>query len=243
MSRLPGAPLIEVIFELRWTTLDPSDQYLQGDLFPLIKDKYPHREAIGFAGGGFPPGSFIIGGPTHRFRAAANDYPLVQIGPGVLTVNTVDAKYSWKDFENSIIEVYKKFIEVYPLKDTHNVKLTLQYIDLIRFDFDKGDILKFLNDKLHTSINQSFYSGSQAKNAILALNFENELGSLNISFARGKNFNQEDGIALQTNLTSGTIRPETSFISDWLSKAHIMTSSLFKEMTKGDLQKEFASKN
>jgi len=131
MSRLPKAPLIEVIFELRWNSLDQNDQYLHGDLYPLIKDRYPHREALGFSGAGFPNGGIIIGGPTHRFRTAPNDYPLVQIGQGVLTVNTIDAKYSWKEYETWITDVLKNFSEIYSLKESQNVRLTLQYIDLI----------------------------------------------------------------------------------------------------------------
>lgn len=75
------------------------------------------------------------------------------------------------------------------------------------------------------------------------MNFENDLGSLNLSISRGKNNKGEDGIAIQTNLTSGIIvDSKISVISDWLSKAHELTSGLFKEMTKGDLQNFFASK-
>src|SRR5258708_6704442 len=104
MSKLPSAPLIEVVFELRWTIEQQeaqSIQYLSGDLYPHIKDKYPFREAIQ----GFP---LFGNSPSSRFRVAQNDYPLVQIGPGVLTINTTDAKYFWKEYEAEVIDVIQK---------------------------------------------------------------------------------------------------------------------------------------
>ena len=242
MSRLPKAPLIEVIFELRWTSLDANElqdsQYLHGDLYPLIKDKYPYREAIQ----GFTMPSFF-NAPTHRFRTAANDYPLVQIGPGILTINTVDSKYFWSEYETWVIDIIGNLKKIYAFKNTQNVRLTLQYIDLVRFDFDKENVLDFLKEHLHITINQGFYtSQSIAKNVGLALNFDNDLGTLNISINRGKNTLGEDGIAIQTNLTSGDVEPEIQHIRDWLAKAHELTSSIFKEMTKGKLQEAFASK-
>ncbi len=239
MSRLPKAPLIEVIFELRWNSLDQNDHYFQGDLYPLIKDKYPHRESVVLPG--MPAGSFVFGGPTHRFRAEPNGYPLIQAGPGVLTVNTIDSKYSWTEYEGWIIEVLKKLNQIYTFNNNHNVRLTLQYIDLIKFDFTKDDVISFLKDNLHVTVSQQFYpTKSAAKNVGLALLYENELGSLNIGISRGQNNLREDGIAIQTNLTSGIIVPEIGVVSDWLRKAHKLTSDLFKEMTKGKLQNDFA---
>lgn len=239
MSRLPKAPLIEVIFELRWTSTDGNEEYLYGDLFPLIKEKYPFRETTGL-----PIGAGIfVGSPTHRFRAAVNDYPLVQIGPGVLTVNTIDAKYSWKEYESWIMEVLGKFYSIYPLNESNNVKLTLQYVDLIRFDFEKDDVIAFMRQCLHIEISQDFYkSNSIAKNVGLALNYDNDLGTLTIGINRGKSLKGEDGIAIQTNLTSRTIDPNLGIVSEWIAKAHVLTSSLFKEMTRGKLQETFASK-
>lgn len=183
----------------------------------------------------------MIGEPTHRFRTEPNGYPLVQIGPGVLTVNTIDSKYSWKEYEAWIIDAFKRLTEIYTLKESQNVRLTLQYIDLIKFDFEKEDVLNFLKEKMNISVNQSFYTESNAKNVVLGLNFENSLGILNVSIVRGKNIKGEDGITIQTNLTSGVIKPEINFVGEWLAKAHELTSGLFKEMTKGKLQEMFAS--
>jgi len=88
MSKLPKAPLLEVIFELRWQIKQKSDltkyQYLIGDLYSAIKKTYPVRESLA------PPEvptDILINNPVHRFRKDKNQYPLVQIGPGLLTLN------------------------------------------------------------------------------------------------------------------------------------------------------------
>lgn len=49
MSKLPKAPLLEVIFEIRWTVTQKEVEevkYLHGDLFPVLKNEYPHRESV-----------------------------------------------------------------------------------------------------------------------------------------------------------------------------------------------------
>jgi len=243
MSKLPKAPLIEVIFEIRWT-IDINNkeeaqevQYLHGDLFPLIKSKYPYREA---ANPQMPLELMMLHSPTHRFRTAANDYPLVQIGPGILTVNTIDAKYFWDDYEGRIMEALEKLKSVYSFKPHHNVHLVLTYIDLLKFDFQKGDVLKFLEEYLNISIKQGFYNNqSAAGNVLLVLNYPTEQGSLNLNIGRGKDQKGFDGITINTNLVSGNIKPEIPLIKDWLNKSHEVCSGLFKEMTKGKLYESF----
>lgn len=239
MSKLPKAPLIEVVFELRWMITDPQDnqniQYLPGDLYPKIKEKYPHRE---------PMQGIPIFGQTiaSRFRTAENEYPLIQIGPGIFTVNTSDAKYFWKEYEAEVIDVIGKLNEVYVFKDSHNATLTLRYIDFIKFDFSNDDVLKFLNEKLHINVSQGFYeTNSLAKNVVLSLNFDAEFGSLNVAINQGKNILNEDGIIIQTNIAKNIIKPETEKIKLWLDGAHEVCSNVFKHMTKGYLQEFFAS--
>jgi uncharacterized protein (TIGR04255 family) len=242
MSKLPQAPLIEVIFELRWT-ITPHDtqeiQYLHGDLYPLIKDEYPFRETLQAL-----PIEFLLNAPTHRFRTAANDYPLVQIGPGVLTVNTIDAKYFWEDYEKKILDAIGKIQTVYKFKESNRIKLVLQYIDLINFDFEREDIIEFLKENLSVVVSQQFYNPQPiTKGLALNFTFENDLGTLNVSFNRGKNLKNEEGIAIQTNLTSYESNIKSMDVRTWLESAHELCSQLFKQMTKGKLYEEFSRKN
>ena len=117
------------------------------------------------------------------------------------------------------------------------------YIDFIKFDFGKDDVLKFLDEKLHIKVSQGFYNTNEiAKNVVLSLNYDNEIGSLNVAVSQGKNTIGEDGIIIQTNIAKKVNKPEIDEVKSWLDKAHDLTSGLFKEMTKGYLQEQFASK-
>lgn len=89
MSKLPKAPLVEVVFELRWEIAEKADlmqvEYLYGDIYAELKDKYPHRERI------LPieiPVDLTVNKPVFRYRANKNSYPLIQLGPGLITLNT-----------------------------------------------------------------------------------------------------------------------------------------------------------
>ncbi|MDZ4758427.1 MAG: TIGR04255 family protein, partial [Bacteroidota bacterium] len=153
MSKLPNAPLVEVIFELRWK-VDKNDelvkcQYLHGDLFAKVKETYTYREALIASD---MPLEFCRNLPTHRFRVAKDEYPLIQIGPGVMTVNTIDSKYIWEDYETQIINTTKNLIDdVYKFRPEQNITLILQYFDILEFSFSEEDVYSFLSDNLNIS--------------------------------------------------------------------------------------------
>lgn len=239
MSKLAKAPLIEVIFEVRWHVKGPKEtqefQYLHGDLYPLLKDKYPFREIVQDI-----PIELPLQVPTHRFRSSPQGYPLVQIGRGLLTVNTIDAQYFWDDYESRVLEVMRALAEVYNFK--RQVNLVLQYIDLIKFDFADGDLLRFLRENLNINIQQGFYGDKTAvaKGVSLGLSFAIDSGVLNVNIARGKDTHGADGIAIRTTVNSGPmILDHPDNIRQWLNSAHEICSDSFKNMTQGSLYETF----
>ena len=240
MSKLPKAPLVEVIFEVRWVIQSKElqeMQYLYGDLYQLLKEEYPVRETVNPQ---VPVDFFLIHAPIHRFRKSKGGYPLVQIGPGIMTVNTVDSAYFWEEYEQRIIDAVEKLKSIYAFKHQHNVTLSLQYIDLLRFNFGASDIIRYLEEYLHISIKQNFYSGpASAQHVGLVLAFPNQLGTLTVSLGRGKNIKGADGLAIQTGIKSSTIKPETDFVKNWLNEAHELCSNSFKQMTEGKLYESF----
>lgn len=240
MSKLPKAPLVEVIFEIKWTIegskQNQEAQYLHGDLYQLLRSKYPFREIVNPH---LPVELVLMNIPTHRFRTAPADYPLVQVGPGIVTVNTVDAKYFWDEYEDRIIEMITHLKAVYEFKTHHNVHLVLQFIDLLPFDFQRSQVVDFLEEFLHISIKQQFYTSSKPRNVAMALSFPTEVGNLSVNIGRGKDVKGNDGISVQTVLNSGVIAPELDFIKTWLNQAHEICSSSFKKMTKGNLYDSF----
>lgn len=153
MSKLPKAPLLEVIFELRWQIKQKSDlnkyQYLIGDLYSLIKDTYPVRESLA------PPEvptDILINNPVHRFRTATNQYPLVQVGPGVLTLNTTDDNYYWSEFYDWAQTLNQRFFSVFPI-ETETFNANLLYLDFFKFDFKNDNVNDFINESFNININ------------------------------------------------------------------------------------------
>jgi hypothetical protein len=136
MSKLPNAPLVEVIFEIKWDILNRADvvdfQYLHGDLYSQLKEKYSFRESL------VPPEvpvDVMKGIPVFRFRPQKNSHPLVQIGPGLLTFNALDSQYYWEEFREESNRLIDILDDIYPKFNDLNVSPMLTYIDFFEFDF------------------------------------------------------------------------------------------------------------
>lgn len=90
----------------------------------------------------------------HRFRKDKGKWPLIQIGPGIITVNDIEGQLL-EDFENRITVSINTLFEAYP-EPKNNLKfnmVVLRYIGAIAFDFEKENIFNFLKEKMKTSIN------------------------------------------------------------------------------------------
>lgn len=124
MSELRKKPLVEVILEVRWgPTLavdapppdpDPNYSLLVGRLFDRVRQAYPFHEQLPTAQ---LPDQMVPGVPQHRFRPAPNDWPLVQLGPGLLTVNET-AKYTWSDFRSRAMVAVEHLYTAHPVPQT-----------------------------------------------------------------------------------------------------------------------------
>lgn len=241
MSKLPNAPLEEAIFEIRWKVADKHEltkcQYIHGDLFARVKNSYPYREALVAPE---MPIELCIGNPTHRFRFAPNEYPLLQIGPGLITINTIDEKYIWEDFEGIVLKAISDFFEIYEFSEGGKITLSLQYFDFFKFDFENQDVLLFLNQSLNFKVEQNFLNKSfNPVNFNLGLYYPIADGITSVQLNRGQNLKGEDGIILQTSITSNELIPNFSYAKKWLETAHNFCSSTFKEITKGPFYETF----
>ncbi|RDC65797.1 TIGR04255 family protein [Adhaeribacter pallidiroseus] len=241
MSKLNNAPLLEVVYELRWKVTNQEDlskyQYLHGDLYSLLKDDYPIRKQL--SSPEIPLG-LLINSPVHQFRRASNDYPLFQIGPGIITLNTIDEKYYWDEYFQWSRTLIESFFKVYQYSKAEKFSPTLIYIDFFKLDIRENDVLEFINKNLSISLNQSFHQTQEKANAVsLGLTYYTELGQLTISLNIGKNAMQEEGLILQTQLSGSEYEADSNRILQWLTDAHEFCSNIFKEMTKGNLYESF----
>lgn len=230
MSSLPRSPLLEVIFEVRW--VDDASQFWNGDIFPLLKEKYPTRELVN-------PGLQIPGIPSAKFKSL-NNYPLVQVGNGLLTLNTIDDHYQWADFQDRAIFLLTNLDSLSPISQKKEFSLFLNYLDIIEFDFKNQDIVEFFSDFLHLKLNVDFRKSSNPKQINIALTFdEGSLGTFNINFNRGRNLRGAEGIMIHTALIGSMTDPTIPKIKGWMENAHQLTSKTFKDLTAGKLYESF----
>ncbi len=250
--KLTNKPLVEAIFEIRWNLkktdfgfIDPHYKIVVGRIYDKLSDEYPFHEQLATAN--MPDGmlEYVI---QHRFRKSENNWPLIQVGPGILVVNST-ADYVWEDFEKRIIQAVSAFLDIYPdSKNTIKInKILLRYIDSINFDYN-NNIFKFLNDKLKidVSIYKKLFENTDVNNK--PRNFDlrfsyNSLkpkGIIDLRFKKGKN-KDSDALIWETLIYSNSLE-DTDIqkgISNWVKEGHILTDDWFFKLIEGELYERF----
>ncbi|MDP3313580.1 TIGR04255 family protein [Lutibacter sp.] len=240
MSKLPNAPLIEVIFEIKWD-VDKSDildfQYLHGDLYSKLKEEYPFRENV------VPPEvpfEVVKGLPVFRYRKGGNDYPLIQVGPGLITFNTIDEKYFWNEYLIEVDKILKEFNNIYP--KFHRIKLvpSISYVDFFEIDFSTNSPLNFINENLGLNVHQGYIDNDNSKTEEINLTFNNRLKSnlLSLNLINGR-YNNKEGLVMQTKIIGNKDFYLLEDLNSWLVEAHDICSDVFKKITNGKLYNSF----
>ncbi len=153
---LEKQPLIEAWLELRWQ-LDPGSQeglfidrgfpLALGTFYQNVKQRYGHKEPLPAS---TAPLEFLPHVVRYRFRSKPEHWPLLQIGPGVASVNFTEP-YSWVSFKNEALYLRSKLIESY---ETTLVPLaiSLQYKNAVKCNYSSGNLLEFLKENLNTTV-------------------------------------------------------------------------------------------
>lgn len=244
-------PLLEAIFEIRWEleqngetgrVRDPSYPILVGRLYERLKKDFPIVEDLPSVQAHPETTPFV---PRHRLKKEKEGYPLIQIGPGILTFN--DSKgYSWESFRNLIVRLIESLSD---LGSRFNfVKCELRYVNGVRFDLARENPLSFLEEKLHVKIglDEEFFGKnriSERPNTV-GLNFayasEKPMGNLAISFNLGQ-FDGAPAFIQQTVIQSvGELVPsDQEGFQHWLEEAHESAENCFQLFYKGFLMEQF----
>jgi uncharacterized protein (TIGR04255 family) len=242
MSKLPNAPLLEVIFEIKWDITSKTDivdfQYLHGDLYSNLKSKYSHRENL------LPPEvplDIVKGNPVFRFREKQGSYPLVQIGPGLISLNTIDEKYFWNQFRDESNEVLRVLNEIYPKYSELNLSPALTYLDFFEYDKNKETPLEFINSNFQLSLKDNFMSktDSTMNDVNFTFNYEVDEKIVSLNLRNGKINNDKEGLVLQTKVFGKKRKYNTEKLQEWLDSAHDLSSNMFKSLTNGKLYESF----
>nr|MDO8086475.1 TIGR04255 family protein [Candidatus Sigynarchaeum springense] len=152
---LKNPPIIEALLEIKWKVgqnrngfIDEAFKFFPGLFSEKIRESYPIIESLDHLKVPDEINPYL---PRFRFRKTNEGYPLVQIGPGILTVN-LDKDFSQEKFFKTCVEVLDVLFNL--LHDLRVIELSIHYIDAFDFTFE-SDPFKFLDEKLQTHFNFS----------------------------------------------------------------------------------------
>lgn len=257
-EHLDNAPLVEALLELKWALgqddntipqRDPAYPTIIGLLYNLVNGDYPYIEALQQASF---PAEFIPHLPTHRFRTSENEWPLLQIGPGISTLNYT-ASYNWESFHAAALKLATNLMTSYRnvvSKPPRLHQATLRYINAIPFEFTNQDVCSFLKNKLHVTlefpalINETLGS-CKPEHLNLQVRYRiakpSGMGTLNIG--RG----EKKGVStLVWDLALSSIdadSPDLSDLTPWLNDAHSILKSWFLTLVQGEMLEGFKGVN
>lgn len=250
IRELPNKPLVEALLEIRWKLTeqygDPHYPVFVGALYERVKSQYPFHEALPASVIPQPAIPYVA---QHRFRAAEGDWPPIQVGAGLVTLNDTN-KYTWQDFGQRAKELMLHIFEAYPEpKQLELDLLILRYIDAVGFDYQHKDILEFLRDKLKTEVRlpHSLFENAPVQPLPQNLNFQiafsvsSPEGVITIRFRTGER-SEESALIWETILQSPghSIQEVPSNFPQWIESAHALIDDWFFKLIEGELERKFA---
>lgn len=250
-EELTNKPLIEAIFELKWKLqkFENGDQdpnkILAGMLYDKLKKDYPYFEKLAAAD---LPDEVAAYKVQNRFRVDKEKWPVVQIGPGIITVNDTE-NYKWEDFEKRIIEVVNILLDIYPNpKNLIFNSLLLRYIDSIDNFSTENNMFSFLEEKMHTKIelDEKLFEPKGVDINPLGIDFQTTFmsskpkGAITLRFVRG-DIENISKLVLETIFLSleKDVPNDKDEIKQWLMEAHKLTDDWFFKLIEGDLYERF----
>ena len=250
---LKNKPLVEAILEVRWALdkkpsdllIDPHYRLLLARLFDRLATEYPEPEELPTASLPDEMTAYLV---KHRFRHAAKDWPLVQVGPGIMTVNDT-RKYTWTDFRARSIAAVKTLFGAHPKPDQLKVQsLDLRYLDAVELDYAKEDVFAFLAEKLKvkTSLPPDLFKGTGVNSTPGRFAWESSFhttrpeGAMSVRFVTGQH-QGKPALIWETVVHSEQDLPALPEDFDgWIDSAHTVTDDWFFKLIEGDLQRRFS---
>ncbi len=251
---LKNKPLVEAIFELRWELqelvqgmkIDPHYKILIGRIYDRVRGEYPFHEQLPTATMPDEIAGYVV---QHRFRKDKDKWPLIQIGPGIITLNDTEG-YVWEDFEKCMYQLLGILFEAYP--DAENKLkvngLLLRYIDAVDHNYENEDIFNFLKEKLKVNLQLHAELFEETGVSKLPLGFDLRFsfpsarpkGAVHLRFVRGKR-KDIDALVWETQVEStGDDAPKVKDqITSWVISAHGLTDDWFFKMIEGELLRRF----
>jgi len=251
---LKNKPLVEAMLEIRWRlserssgpAVDPHYKLLLGRLFDRLQKQYPEHEPLPTA---TIPDELVGHVVQHRFRVGPEEWPLIQLGPGILTVNETH-NYVWSDFCPRLIDAAETLYAAHPKPSDFGVQnLVLRYVDSVEFDYSKDDAFDFLRDKLKVELGlpASLFDSTPVDRMPQSSSWQTSFrcnmppGRVHASFATGR---KGDRPAILWETTVQSAEEDVPNMPDefpsWLEAAHTIASDWFFKLIEGELERGFA---
>lgn len=240
MSKLSNAPLVEVIFEMRWDSTSKQDvdkfQLLIGAMYAALKASY--EKPVNLLPDPNLPIQAFLNKPVYRSTKRGEDDVLYQLGPGVLSINHVGANYDWGVFYQEISTIVTTFKALYGFDSQRNIRMGLKYLDFFELSLKENDILTFLKEKIHISVDAPFIKNPTGLNFAVSQKENDSLFSLKIN--TGTLNNEREGLIVESFLTT-TKQSEALFslFDEKLQSFHSELCAFFKSLTQGELYASF----
>jgi len=252
------APLIEVILELHWSlkslgsapnaAIDPYYDLFRETFLEKSKNDLPFVEEL------VPsevPIEFISDQPHLRLRPNQSGWPLIQIGPGIMTVNIVPPYNGWSEFRRFISTALDLLFSSYPVaeKTLAPNRVHLRYIDALGEQYGMDRYTDFVSSHLCAPmpVSPEILDGVVAdpKTITYAIDSRFKVKSPEDSTARirispGKTRGR-DAVILEFHCDAGLKGGFQSkdVLMAWYDQAHEMLHTLFDKTVSSDVKKNF----
>lgn len=252
---LQNKPLVEAILEFKWRLppqtptrieIDPHYRLLLGRFSEKVEGDYPFHEPLPTTQ---IPDAMAAHMAQHRFRTSQDGWPLIQVGPGLMTVNETSG-YKWNDFKERCDRAVRSLSDAHPAKRQFNAQdLALRYIDAVDIDFGQESVFCFLQNKMKTSISlpDTLFSDGRVKRNPTAFNCQMSFPAVypvsfvTLRFAIGSH-KKKPALIWETLVQAANTHipkiPEG--FSEWLDAAHNLTDDWFFKLIDGELKERFS---
>jgi uncharacterized protein (TIGR04255 family) len=262
--RFANPPLIEVIFEIHWALTPVSFAPPGGGIDPhysvYAREIGSRLETSGFAvrqelaPSGMPV-EFLGHNAMVRYRRQADSWPVIQIGPGVMTVNMVPPYEGWASFSGIAANAIAMLFDCYPMpREYLNIQMMqLRYIDAFgkTHGFD-GDPNRFIRDRTNAkfSLPDTVFASAADENkvnlsAVWQVPLRDPAGSVgSVKMATGT-ANGEHCVIVEFSTVDNPTPPrpfEPMEIAAWLDQAHKICRSWFLSFTSPELEKAMGAR-
>jgi uncharacterized protein (TIGR04255 family) len=256
-EQLATPPIVEALVEVRWAMdktsgpipIDPHYQLLLGSFYQKVKNEYPFHEALPAAS---IPDEVTGSVVKHRFRVAKDSWPLIQIGPGVMSVNETNKYTTFEKFKPHAIQALTSLFDAHPKKSELEIKrLILRYIDAKELNYSQENIHNFISNKMHIPMELPDFIFQNGRLETIPTSFRwqtslrcnDPAGMAILTFSTGIRSGKPALIWEQIlQSEDDDIDDMPSKFEEWIDSAHEVIYAWFEKLIEGDLKTEF-SKN